>query len=224
MHTRISGEERRKQILAVALSVCAKNGFSGTTLDDIADEAGVSRTLIVQHFGSKEGLYEALSEALGSAHSLEEDLEVRRGIEKKDDYAVFRACAAHIFENNLRDPQRCNLRLVVFCMLEYPELFEKFSRVRDGAWEGVIAYIEARQREGAIAPVDARRLVEGFRSMVIQVASEALYREERPNRERFYRVVDAMIWLLLAGLRNQHATTAPTAARRGYGRGGLNED
>jgi AcrR family transcriptional regulator len=202
MQTRISGEERRKQILEVALGVCAKNGFSGTTLNHIAEGAGVSRTLVVQHFGSKEGLYEALSEALGRAHPLEEDLEVQRRIEEKDDYGVFRACAAHIFENNLHDPQRSNLRLTVFSMLEYPELFEEFSRVRNGAWEGVISYVEARQREGAFLLMDARRLVEGFRSMIIQVASEALYREERPDREHFYQVIDTMIQLMLAGLKN----------------------
>ncbi|WP_198012227.1 TetR/AcrR family transcriptional regulator [Desulfosarcina sp. BuS5] len=34
-----------------AQKLCAKKGFAGTTLDEIAREAGVSRALIVQHFG-----------------------------------------------------------------------------------------------------------------------------------------------------------------------------
>ena len=198
---RISGEERRKQILEAARAVCAEKGFAGTTLDDIAEEAGISRALVVQHFGSKEGVYEALSETAARAHPLEEDPRLQRSIDEKDDYGVFRACAEHVFENNLLDAERSNLRLTVFSMLENPELFRRYAQARNGAWEGVIAYVESRQAEGAFAPVDPRLVVEGFRSMVVHWAAEVMHREHPPQRESFYAVVDAVIQLLLAGLR-----------------------
>lgn len=198
---RISGEERRKQILGAARAVCAEKGFAGTTLDDIADGAGVSRALVVQHFGSKEGVYEALSETAARAHPLEEDPQLQRSIEEKDDYGVFRACAEHVFENNMRDAGRSNLRLTVFSMLENPDLFQRYAQARNGAWEGVISYIESRQAEGAFRPVDPRLVVEGFRSMVVHWAAEVMHREGLSQREAFYAVVDAMIRLLLAGLR-----------------------
>ena len=198
---KISGEKRRKQILEIARGLCAEKGFAGTTLDDIADGAGVSRALVIQHFGTKEGVYEALSEVVARAHPLEEDLEVKRSIAEKDDFGVLRACAEHVFENNARDAERSNLRLTVFSMLENPDLFRRFSRTRDGAWEGVISYIEARQAEGAFRPVDPRHLIEGYRSMVVHRAAEVMHREEPPDREAFYGVVDAMIQIMLAGLR-----------------------
>ena len=198
---RISGEERRKQILEIARGLCAQKGFSGTTLDDIADGAGVSRALVVQHFGSKEGVYEALSEVVARAHPLEEDLEVKRSIAEKDDFGVLRACAEHVFENSMRDAERSNLRLTVFSMLENPELFRRYTEARDGAWDGVISYIEARQAEGAFRPVDPRHLVEGFRSLVVHRAAEVMHREKPPDSESFYNVVDAMIQIILAGLR-----------------------
>jgi AcrR family transcriptional regulator len=93
LQMRVSGEKRRKQILEVARGLCAEKGFSGTTLDDIAEGAGISRALVVQHFGSKEGVYEALQELAARAHPLEQDLEVKRCITARDDYGVFRACA-----------------------------------------------------------------------------------------------------------------------------------
>jgi len=199
---KISGQKRRKQILEIARGLCAQKGFSGTTLDDIADGAGVSRALVIQHFGTKEGVYEALSEVVARAHPLEEDLEVKRSIAEKDDFGVLRACAEHVFENSMRDAERSNLRLTVFSMLENPELFRRYTEARDGAWDGVISYIEARQAEGAFRPVDPRHLVEGFRSLVVHWAAEVMHREKPPDSVSFYDVVDAMIQIMLAGLKN----------------------
>jgi AcrR family transcriptional regulator len=198
---RISGEERRKQILETARGLCAEKGFAGTTLDDIADGAGVSRALVVQHFGTKEGLYEALSEVASRAHPLEDDMAIRRCIAEKDDFGVFRACAEHVFENNMREAQRANLRLTVFSMLENPELFCSFADARNGAWDGVIGYIESRQTEGAFRSTeDARHLVEGFRSLVVHWTAEVLYRKGPPEREAFYNTIDAMIRAMLDGI------------------------
>ena len=198
---RIPAEERRQQILDIALGLCAEKGFSGTTLDDIADGAGVSRALVVQHFGSKDGVYEALYEAVARAHPLEDDVKVAQSIYDKDDFGVFRACAEHVFENNLKDARRSNLRLTVYSMLENPELFHKFAEVRDGAWEGVISYLEARQEEGALGPVDSRALIEGFRAMVVHLVGETMYKEQQPDRGHFYEIVDSMIGVILGGLR-----------------------
>ncbi|HEM61538.1 MAG TPA: TetR/AcrR family transcriptional regulator [Chloroflexi bacterium] len=198
---RITAEERRQQILDVALGLCAEKGFSGTTLDDIADGAGVSRALVVQHFGSKEGVYDALYEAVARAHPLEDDPEIARCIEEKDDFGVFRACAAHVFENNLRDARQSNLRLTIYSMLENTDLFHKFAEVRDGAWEGVISYLDARKEEGALDPVNSRELVEGFRAMVVHLAAETMYKGARPDRAHFYGIVDSVVELILQGLR-----------------------
>jgi AcrR family transcriptional regulator len=210
---RISGEERRKQILAAARAVCAQKGFAGTTLNDIAAEAGISRSLVVQHFGTKDGVYEALSELAARAHPLEDDVQVKRRIAEKDDFGVFRACAEHVFENNLRDAERSNLRLTVFSMLENPELFHRFAQARDGAWEAVVSYIEDRQKEGAFGPADARQLVEAYRSCVVHQATEVLYGEQPPDGELFYEVVDNIIRVILAGL------AAPSSASEAAGVG-----
>jgi AcrR family transcriptional regulator len=198
---RISGEERRKQILEAARAVCAEKGFAGTTLDDIADEAGISRALVVQHFGTKEGLYEALSELAARAHPLEDDAQIKRCISEKDDFGVLRACAEHVFENNLREAERSNLRLIVFSMLENPALFRRYREARDSAWDGVVSYIEARQADNAFGPVNAEHLIEGYRSMVVHWAAEIMYEEGPPDTEAFYAVVDETIRLMLAGLR-----------------------
>jgi AcrR family transcriptional regulator len=55
--------ERREQLLAAALEVFGGRGYHGTSIDDIARRAGVSKGLIYEHFGSKKELHESLLEA-----------------------------------------------------------------------------------------------------------------------------------------------------------------
>ena len=54
---RLTAEERRSQLFGVALSLFAERGFAATTMDDIAEAAGVTKPLVYQHFDSKRALY-----------------------------------------------------------------------------------------------------------------------------------------------------------------------
>ena len=198
---KMSRSERRKQILEIAWRLCAEKGFSGTTMDDIADGAGVSRALVIRHFGSKEGVYDALWETLPLAHPLAEDLLVGKYIAAKDEYGVLRACAEHIFDKNLRDAGQSTLRLARFSMLENPVLFLRFSAMEERAWKTIISYFEARQEEGALKPRDYRRLVDGFRSLLVHLVTEIMHRQKAPDRDDFLATVDTMISSILDGIR-----------------------
>ncbi len=54
------GEDRRQRILAVAQRLLMRNGGRGTTLGQIAQEAGVSPAGLLHHFESKEQLLNAV--------------------------------------------------------------------------------------------------------------------------------------------------------------------
>lgn len=54
---RMSGQERRAQLISVGRSVFAERGFEAATVEEIADRAKVSKPLVYEHFGGKEGLY-----------------------------------------------------------------------------------------------------------------------------------------------------------------------
>ena len=55
-------EATQAQILAAALPVFAEKGFRGSSVSEIARAAGVTKSLIHHHFGSKEGLWNAIKE------------------------------------------------------------------------------------------------------------------------------------------------------------------
>lgn len=55
--TRMSGTERREQLVSVGRRVFAEKGFDMTTVEEIAARAKVSKPIVYEHFGGKEGLY-----------------------------------------------------------------------------------------------------------------------------------------------------------------------
>jgi TetR/AcrR family transcriptional regulator len=55
-------EATQAQILAAALPIFAEKGFRGSSVSEIAKAAGVTKSLIHHHFGSKEGLWKAIKE------------------------------------------------------------------------------------------------------------------------------------------------------------------
>ena len=54
---RMTGKERREQLLDVGRSLFAQKGFDATSVEEIAAKAGVSKPVVYEHFGGKEGLY-----------------------------------------------------------------------------------------------------------------------------------------------------------------------
>lgn len=55
--TRMTGAERRAQLLEVGRALFAAKGFEATSVEEIAAKAGVSKPVVYEHFGGKEGLY-----------------------------------------------------------------------------------------------------------------------------------------------------------------------
>ncbi|HVX23495.1 MAG TPA: TetR/AcrR family transcriptional regulator [Acidimicrobiales bacterium] len=54
---RLTAGERRQQLFTVALRLFAERGYRATTMDDVAEAAGVTKPLLYQHFSSKRALY-----------------------------------------------------------------------------------------------------------------------------------------------------------------------
>jgi AcrR family transcriptional regulator len=54
---RMTGAERREQLLDIGRALFAERGFEGTSVEEIAHQAGVSKPVVYEHFGGKEGLY-----------------------------------------------------------------------------------------------------------------------------------------------------------------------
>jgi len=62
---RLPADQRRLQLLEVARDRFAEKGFNATSMDEIAEAAGVTKPVLYQHFPSKRALYVELLEDTG---------------------------------------------------------------------------------------------------------------------------------------------------------------
>lgn len=53
----MTGQERREQLLDVGREVFAERGFEAASIEDIAQRADITKPVVYEHFGGKEGLY-----------------------------------------------------------------------------------------------------------------------------------------------------------------------
>src|SRR3954462_12066421 len=66
MTGRLPAAERRQQLLDVALEAFSAQGFTQTSMNDLAEAAGVTKPVLYQHFGSKRDLYLELLDDVGN--------------------------------------------------------------------------------------------------------------------------------------------------------------
>lgn len=55
--TRMTGTQRRAQLIGGARGLFAERGYEATTIEEVAQRANVSKPVVYEHFGGKEGLY-----------------------------------------------------------------------------------------------------------------------------------------------------------------------
>lgn len=112
--SRMGRTARRAQLLGAARTVFVAQGFHATSMDDIADNAGVSKPVLYQHFPSKLALYQALlQESAGEmVHRIEQaiagsddnNLRVHGAVRAYFDFVADESQAFRlIFESDLRD-------------------------------------------------------------------------------------------------------------------------
>src|SRR5579863_1843615 len=108
---RMPGEDRRRQLLKVAIESFARNGFSGTKTKDIAAAAGVSEAILFRHFASKEDLYHAILDekeaTMGGERWFEEMNELA---ERRDDRGLFQCVARQMIRSFREDASFHRLR------------------------------------------------------------------------------------------------------------------
>ena len=164
---RMAGEERRLQILRVAMRLFSQRGFRGTTTKEIALAAGVSEAMVFRHFKTKKELYSAILDHKACLHDTMDPLQrVAEAVAKKDDVAVFAGIALNALEHHESDPEF--QRLLLYSALEEHELaqmfWEKFVR---RVYQSLGAYIRQRQRDGAFVSADPLIIVRAFVGMIV---------------------------------------------------------
>ena len=56
----MSGPERHEQLISVARSVFAERGYAAASIEEISERAAISKPVVYEHFGGKDGLYQEI--------------------------------------------------------------------------------------------------------------------------------------------------------------------
>jgi AcrR family transcriptional regulator len=163
----MTGENRRLQILRVAMRLFSQRGFRGTTTKEIALAAGVSEAMVFRHFATKEELYSAILDHKACVHETMDPLQVvAEAVAAKDDRAVFEGLALDALNQHDCDPEFH--RLLLHSALEEHELahmfWEKFVK---RVYRTLRSYIRERQRDGAMQNIEPLVVVRAFIGMII---------------------------------------------------------
>jgi AcrR family transcriptional regulator len=164
---RMAGDERRLQILRIAMRLFSQRGFGGTTTKEIALAAGVSEAMVFRHFATKKELYSAILDHKACLHDTMDPIQVvAEAIARKDDRAVFAGLALDALNRHDCDPEFH--RLLLHSALEEHELAQMFwQKFVTRVYRILGSYIRERQRDGAIVDIEPLVIVRAFVGMVI---------------------------------------------------------
>jgi AcrR family transcriptional regulator len=199
MAHRVTGEERRRQIIEAAATLFSRKGFRGTTTREIAEAVGVSEAMLFKHFATKEELYGAIIEAKSHGRRVLET--AVDAAERGDDAEVLRTLAREMIERTRVDPTL--MRLTFFSALEGHALSEMMFRSRVQQLDEFLSqYIARRIAAGSFHPVDPLQATWNFLGMVAyHVQRLELFGQKPPPHLTTERAVEEMVSLFLQGVR-----------------------
>jgi TetR/AcrR family transcriptional regulator len=117
----MSGDDRRRQLIDVAIELFAKKGFDGTTTKEIAAAAGVTEAIIFRHFATKRDLYQAILDTKCACDDRDGWLgQLQAFMDADDDEGLFRFLLSKILEFDREEPLFC--RVLMHAALEGNEL------------------------------------------------------------------------------------------------------
>jgi len=202
---RLSGEDRRAQIIDIALTLFAEKGFAGTRTREIAGAAGISETLIFQHFKSKDELIRAALASLFHAHPVSGELK-KQLRSTDDDAGFFRTLALHFIRHNREDPRI--MKLAIYSSIEGGHFWELTRTDETGPLMITLItdYIQKRIDEGVFVKTNAGIAARLFVDAVfMQIAGKSAAITGPPLPFSDDKVVETLIDIFIGGLKKNKA-------------------
>ncbi|MDR7302884.1 TetR/AcrR family transcriptional regulator [Haloactinomyces albus] len=189
---RLPRDARRAQLLTAAQHVFVANGYHAAAMDDIAEQAGVSKPVLYQHFPSKLELYLALLETHGS----EMVRRVREAIESTpENKHRVRAAVGALYE--FVDGEDQAFRLVFESDLRGEPAVEQAV---EGALSACVdAVAEAVTADAGLDHERARLLAVGLVGLSQVTARDWLDTPNSISRDEAVHLMSTLAWKGLAG-------------------------
>ena len=169
--------DREKRILNAALTVFAKAGYSGATMDAVAAEADVSKPTLYQYFAGKEALFAAMMEARRDDMLLA--FETANAGSMVDQLHAF----AWAYADTVMRPDLLSLaRLIIGEAQRFPEIGRTYQASGpDRVLAGMMAYLTIQKEAGRLIFDDAELAAQDLWGLILSgPRTKALYRPDDP--------------------------------------------
>jgi AcrR family transcriptional regulator len=192
------------QILEEAAALFAKKGFAATSLQDVAEALGISRTALYHYIGNKDDLLAQLVHGL--TQETAEELERFRDSDELEPAPKLAAAVRGMALRIARNPSRFRLLLMSEPSLE-GVLAEQHADARRRALAALTAIIEEGVQSGVLRPVDAHLAAFSVLGMCNWIAWWHRVGDERHAPDE---IAQAMADVALSGLGAASGRSAPT--------------
>lgn len=182
---RMSGQARREQLIRIGREVFAERGYQAASVEEIAERAAISKPVVYEHFGGKDGLHaviidRAVGDLLGR---------IQRGLQPKHPReAIERTVDAFL---GYVEEEEAGFRVLVHdgpagSGSSLPSLLADVASRAEGLLE---AQLMVRGYDRRMAPVLARALVG-----TVSVTAQWWLEERRPSRQDVTANLVNLIW------------------------------
>ncbi|WP_167853849.1 TetR/AcrR family transcriptional regulator [Acidipropionibacterium timonense] len=145
-------DRTRSEIMSAAIPLFADQGYGLTSMDQVAQAAGVSKGLIFHTFGSKAGLFEAIFQTFAD-RALSCILEAREG---KVGFAALDAITGSLLHLVCEHPTQATIILTEMWRADRPwqEVTERFRRSVTDPVAQVVGEVYQDRRKAGLVDVD----------------------------------------------------------------------
>lgn len=203
----MSRASRAEQLRQVAEDVIAERGIAATSMDDVAAAAGVTKPVVYDHFGSKDGLVAALVEAAG--HELAAAVMTSRIAATNPEDALARGLRAYF--RFMRTRRKSWTSLLTETAGATAGAAAALERVRDEQAELI-----ARLLADDVAGCDLRR-ARWYAQIVVGASERLATRPGAASVETLTRHMMDILWLGLDEVREGGRWQPGGSRRTGYG-------
>lgn len=177
---------RERQILDAALTVFAGLGYSGTTMDAVAAEAGVTKPTLYSYFPSKESLFQAMM--LG-----QRDVMLDVFSHPSPNMVADLWSFAWAYADTVMRPDMLSLaRLIIGEVSRFPEIGRAYQASGpDHLLRGIMRYLDSQRDSGRLAFEDAELAAQDLWGLILSAPrTQALYMPDAiPDRATLHRYI-----------------------------------
>ena len=212
----------RQRLLDIGLKLFANRGYAGTSVQDITDEAHVTKPTLYYYFDSKEGLFQALVD-----HAMDERLRLMQEAAPPEKPTVDQLTdiivALTAFARRQPDLLRLTFAVVFAAEGEYPSGFKKQAKIHDSI-QFVGAIIQAGLERGVLNPgFTAHELSQAYfhiiqHSIALAVIEAKVRGLKPPSGGPFGMEPRRTLELFLRGAANPPRTTANSNGAKAHRR------